>query len=146
MCRLAFLLWHKRTLPLSAVFLFTVEKAVVIVNIILCLNVRKNLTFSQGNSPATFVLTLLSADHGTRWRTGLHVEWSGYKNVWIIFQDECHNFIKVLLKKNDDTLFVCGTNAFNPSCRNYKVNAASSVGTTRRGGISYFTVIVPAVM
>lgn len=36
-------------------------------------------------------------------------------------KDECHNFIKVLLKRNDDTLFVCGTNAFNPSCRNYKV-------------------------
>lgn len=45
------------------------------------------------------------------------------QTVWIIFQDECHNFIKVLLKKNDDALFVCGTNAFNPSCRNYKVNA-----------------------
>lgn len=42
--------------------------------------------------------------------------------VFIIFlQDECHNFIKVLLKRNEDTLFICGTNAFNPSCRNYKV-------------------------
>lgn len=41
---------------------------------------------------------------------------------FIIFvQDECHNFIKVLLKRNEDTLFICGTNAFNPSCRNYKV-------------------------
>ncbi|XP_078531673.1 semaphorin-6A isoform X2 [Lissotriton helveticus] len=37
-------------------------------------------------------------------------------------KDECHNFIKVLLKRNDDTLFVCGTNAFNPSCRNYKMD------------------------
>ncbi|MEQ2298603.1 Semaphorin-6A [Ameca splendens] len=36
-------------------------------------------------------------------------------------KDECHNFIKVLLQQNDDTLFVCGTNAFNPSCRTYKV-------------------------
>ena len=44
--------------------------------------------------------------------------------------------IKVLLKKNDDTLFVCGTNAFNPSCRNYKVNVVLSVGTTQPGGIS----------
>jgi len=42
--------------------------------------------------------------------------------LFIIFlQDECHNFIKVLLKRNEDTLFICGTNAFNPSCRNYKV-------------------------
>ncbi|CAB1321500.1 unnamed protein product [Coregonus sp. 'balchen'] len=39
-------------------------------------------------------------------------------------KDECHNFIKVLLQQNDDTLFVCGTNAFNPSCRTYKVQLA----------------------
>lgn len=38
-----------------------------------------------------------------------------------LLKDECHNFIKVLLQQNDDTLFVCGTNAFNPSCRTYKV-------------------------
>ncbi|XP_076411349.1 semaphorin-6A isoform X6 [Peromyscus maniculatus bairdii] len=43
-------------------------------------------------------------------------------------KDECHNFIKVLLKKNDDTLFVCGTNAFNPSCRNYKVDTLETFG------------------
>ncbi|XP_007497909.1 semaphorin-6A isoform X3 [Monodelphis domestica] len=43
-------------------------------------------------------------------------------------KDECHNFIKVLLKKNDDTLFVCGTNAFNPSCRNYKMDTLDSFG------------------
>ncbi|XP_007126544.1 semaphorin-6A isoform X3 [Physeter macrocephalus] len=43
-------------------------------------------------------------------------------------KDECHNFIKVLLKKNDDTLFVCGTNAFNPSCRNYKMDTLEAFG------------------
>ena len=43
-------------------------------------------------------------------------------------KDECHNFIKVLLKKNDDTLFVCGTNAFNPSCRNYKMDTLEPFG------------------
>eukprot|EP00079_Xenopus_tropicalis_P032427 XP_017946198.1 PREDICTED: semaphorin-6A isoform X4 [Xenopus tropicalis] len=37
-------------------------------------------------------------------------------------KDECHNFIKVLLKRDEDTLFVCGTNAFNPSCRYYKMD------------------------
>lgn len=41
-------------------------------------------------------------------------------------KDECHNFIKVLLQQNEDTLFVCGTNAFNPSCRTYKVNMAAA--------------------
>nr|XP_044989197.1 semaphorin-6A isoform X3 [Jaculus jaculus] len=43
-------------------------------------------------------------------------------------KDECHNFIKVLLKKNDDALFVCGTNAFNPSCRNYKIDSLEPFG------------------
>ncbi|XP_053330161.1 semaphorin-6A isoform X4 [Spea bombifrons] len=37
-------------------------------------------------------------------------------------KDECHNFIKVMLKRDEDTLFVCGTNAFNPACRNYKMD------------------------
>lgn len=45
-------------------------------------------------------------------------------------KDECHNFIKVLLQQNEDALFVCGTNAFNPSCRTYKVNLRN----TRRAG------------
>ncbi|XP_053181279.1 semaphorin-6A [Scomber japonicus] len=43
-------------------------------------------------------------------------------------KDECHNFIKVLLQQNDDTLFVCGTNAFNPSCRTYKLDTLEAMG------------------
>ncbi|KAJ7994359.1 hypothetical protein DPEC_G00265040 [Dallia pectoralis] len=43
-------------------------------------------------------------------------------------KDECHNFIKVLLQQNNDTLFVCGTNAFNPSCRTYKMDTLDVVG------------------
>ncbi|XP_041792190.1 semaphorin-6A isoform X3 [Chelmon rostratus] len=43
-------------------------------------------------------------------------------------KDECHNFIKVLLQQNEDTLFVCGTNAFNPSCRTYKMDTLDALG------------------
>ncbi|XP_059192322.1 semaphorin-6A isoform X2 [Centropristis striata] len=43
-------------------------------------------------------------------------------------KDECHNFIKVLLQQNDDSLFVCGTNAFNPSCRTYKTDTLEALG------------------
>ncbi|XP_041642780.1 semaphorin-6A isoform X2 [Cheilinus undulatus] len=43
-------------------------------------------------------------------------------------KDECHNFIKVLLQQNNDTLFVCGTNAFNPSCRTYKTDTLEALG------------------
>ncbi|XP_067411921.1 semaphorin-6D isoform X7 [Emydura macquarii macquarii] len=37
-------------------------------------------------------------------------------------KDECHNFIKVFVPRNDDMVFVCGTNAFNPMCRYYWLN------------------------
>ncbi|XP_051574145.1 semaphorin-6D-like isoform X4 [Myxocyprinus asiaticus] len=37
--------------------------------------------------------------------------------------DECYNYIKVLVPRNDETLFACGTNAFNPTCRNYKMSS-----------------------
>lgn len=43
------------------------------------------------------------------------------------WQDECYNYIKVLVPRNDETLFACGTNAFNPTCRNYKVRYCSDV-------------------
>lgn len=40
--------------------------------------------------------------------------------TWVLFQDECYNYIKVLVPRDDETLFACGTNAFDPACRNYK--------------------------
>lgn len=120
--RPAFLLRHKHIFTLCHVLIYCWQSSCYSHHLV---NIRRGSNFSQGNAPATSILTLLLADHGTR-SGGLYTERTGYQKVWIIFQDECHNFIKVLLKKNDDTLFVCGTNAFNPSCRNYKVNALLS--------------------
>lgn len=37
-------------------------------------------------------------------------------------QGECRNFVKVLLLRDESTLFVCGSNAFNPVCANYSVS------------------------
>uniref|UniRef100_A0A8C1Z766 Semaphorin 6A n=1 Tax=Cyprinus carpio TaxID=7962 RepID=A0A8C1Z766_CYPCA len=51
-----------------------------------------------------------------------YLQRSGKYVFLVSFQDECHNFIKVLLQQSHDSLFVCGTNAFNPSCRTYKVS------------------------
>ncbi|XP_067281557.1 semaphorin-6C [Pseudorasbora parva] len=42
--------------------------------------------------------------------------------------DECYNYIKVLVPRNDETLFACGTNALNPSCRNYRMSSLEQVG------------------
>uniref|UniRef100_A0A3Q1IDL3 Sema domain-containing protein n=1 Tax=Anabas testudineus TaxID=64144 RepID=A0A3Q1IDL3_ANATE len=43
-------------------------------------------------------------------------------------RDECYNYVKVLVPRNDETLFACGTNAFNPTCRNYKMMSMEQVG------------------
>ncbi|XP_073424550.1 semaphorin-6D isoform X3 [Dendrobates tinctorius] len=37
-------------------------------------------------------------------------------------KDECHNYIKVFVPRNDEMVFVCGTNAFNPMCRYYRLS------------------------
>ncbi|RXM97457.1 Sodium/potassium/calcium exchanger 5 [Acipenser ruthenus] len=37
-------------------------------------------------------------------------------------RDECHNFIKVFVPRNDDLVLVCGTNAFNTMCRYYRLD------------------------
>ncbi|XP_035038184.2 semaphorin-6D isoform X2 [Hippoglossus stenolepis] len=42
--------------------------------------------------------------------------------------DECYNYVKVLVPRNDETLFTCGTNAFHPTCRNYKMTSLDQVG------------------
>nr|XP_033775988.1 semaphorin-6D isoform X1 [Geotrypetes seraphini]XP_033775989.1 semaphorin-6D isoform X1 [Geotrypetes seraphini]XP_033775990.1 semaphorin-6D isoform X1 [Geotrypetes seraphini] len=43
-------------------------------------------------------------------------------------KEECHNFIKVFVPRNDEMVFVCGTNAFNPTCRYYRLNTLESDG------------------
>lgn len=48
--------------------------------------------------------------------------WLSFKVALGVFQDECHNFIKVLVPRNDDLVFICGTNGFNPMCRYYRVS------------------------
>ncbi|XP_030044298.1 semaphorin-6C isoform X2 [Microcaecilia unicolor] len=48
-------------------------------------------------------------------------------------QDECYNYIKVLVPKNDDTLIACGTNSFNPVCRTYKISTLEQEGEELNG-------------
>uniref|UniRef100_A0A8C8VRG7 Semaphorin 6C n=1 Tax=Pelusios castaneus TaxID=367368 RepID=A0A8C8VRG7_9SAUR len=56
--------------------------------------------------------------------------------IWILtnsWQDECYNYIKVLVPKNDQTLFACGTNSFNPMCRTYKISSLEQEGEELNG-------------
>ncbi|XP_018086992.1 semaphorin-6D isoform X1 [Xenopus laevis] len=48
-------------------------------------------------------------------------------------RDECYNYIKVLVPKNDQTLIACGTNSFNPMCRNYKIKTLEQEGEEFNG-------------
>ncbi|XP_075048133.1 semaphorin-6C isoform X2 [Mixophyes fleayi] len=48
-------------------------------------------------------------------------------------QQECYNYIKVLVPKNDQTLIACGTNSFNPMCRNYKIKTLEQEGEEFNG-------------
>uniref|UniRef100_A0A8C9RPJ8 Semaphorin 6D n=1 Tax=Scleropages formosus TaxID=113540 RepID=A0A8C9RPJ8_SCLFO len=45
-----------------------------------------------------------------------------YRNEIIPYREECHNFIKVLVPRNEDLVFICGTNGFNPMCRYYRLD------------------------
>ncbi|NXI43261.1 SEM6C protein, partial [Galbula dea] len=43
-------------------------------------------------------------------------------------QDECHNYIRVLVPRDSSTLLACGTNAFSPLCRTYQVSSLAQEG------------------
>uniref|UniRef100_A0A452TQX5 Semaphorin 6B n=1 Tax=Ursus maritimus TaxID=29073 RepID=A0A452TQX5_URSMA len=48
-------------------------------------------------------------------------------------QGECRNFVKVLLLRDESTLFVCGSNAFNPVCANYSMDTLQPLGDNISG-------------
>ena len=45
--------------------------------------------------------------------------------------DDCNNYIRVLARTDSDGLLVCGTNAYNPRCRNYSGNNGSVYEVTK---------------
>ncbi|XP_045058645.2 semaphorin-6B isoform X2 [Desmodus rotundus] len=48
-------------------------------------------------------------------------------------EGECRNFVKVLLLRDESTLFVCGSNAFNPVCANYSTDTLQPLGDNISG-------------
>ncbi|NWU92924.1 SEM6C protein, partial [Upupa epops] len=48
-------------------------------------------------------------------------------------QDECHNYIRVLVSRDPETLLACGTNAFSPLCRTYRVGSLAPQGDELSG-------------
>lgn len=45
--------------------------------------------------------------------------------------DDCNNYIRVLARTHSEGLLVCGTNAYNPRCRNYSRNNGSVYEVTK---------------
>lgn len=43
------------------------------------------------------------------------------------FQDDCQNYIRVLAKIAHDKLLICGSNAYKPYCRHYRLSAGDYV-------------------
>lgn len=60
--------------------------------------------------------------------------WPWHSLCWVSFQVECRNYIRTLHKVNDTTMYVCGTNAFSPTC-DYMVSMA--------GGALYVCILDP---
>ncbi|XP_069734578.1 semaphorin-6C [Phaenicophaeus curvirostris] len=48
-------------------------------------------------------------------------------------QDECHNYIRVLVPRDARTLLACGTNAFSPVCRTIQVGSLAQEGEELSG-------------
>lgn len=48
-----------------------------------------------------------------------------------LLQDDCQNYIRVAFKKNDEELFVCGTNAFHPMCKMFNLIVSRAVCSYR---------------
>ncbi|KAM8794356.1 semaphorin-6C [Eudromia elegans] len=48
-------------------------------------------------------------------------------------QDECYNYIKVLVPRDARTLLACGTNGFNPLCRTYELGSLAPQGEELSG-------------
>lgn len=42
--------------------------------------------------------------------------WPWHSLCWVLLQVECRNYIRTLHRVNDTTMYVCGTNAFSPTC------------------------------
>ncbi|KAL8604253.1 hypothetical protein ACOMHN_023623 [Nucella lapillus] len=86
-----------------------------------------------GARDALFRLSLddLSILEATDWRTPPDIR-SDCVNSG---QDKeaCHNFVRVLLLHQDDQVFACGTNSFNPTCTWRHVDQLSRVADSRSG-------------
>uniref|UniRef100_A0A8C5F6R0 Sema domain-containing protein n=1 Tax=Gadus morhua TaxID=8049 RepID=A0A8C5F6R0_GADMO len=74
----------------------------------------------------------LQPDNDTR-RLGLDYQTMTRVRSTLYIADECHNYIKVLVPRDDETLFTCGTNAFNPTCRHYQMSSLQQVGSDLPG-------------
>ncbi|RWS22025.1 semaphorin-1A-like isoform X5, partial [Leptotrombidium deliense] len=74
-----------------------------------------------GAQSALYNLSMVTLEEQRR------IEWnSSEANIQLCLikgkaEKDCHNFIRLALKKGDNELFVCGTNAYKANCRHYNI-------------------------
>uniref|UniRef100_A0ACB8EUY8 Uncharacterized protein n=1 Tax=Sphaerodactylus townsendi TaxID=933632 RepID=A0ACB8EUY8_9SAUR len=51
-----------------------------------------------------------------------------HKGAIYYINEECQNYIKILVKKSDRELLICGTHAFEPRCVYQEVDTLASIG------------------
>lgn len=49
-------------------------------------------------------------------------------------EENCQNYIRILVKTDSNTLLVCATNAFKPMCRDYGVHPGNYTILKEKGG------------
>lgn len=49
-------------------------------------------------------------------------------------EENCQNYIRILVKSEPNNLYVCATNAFKPMCRNYTVHVGNYTLMEEKGG------------
>ncbi|XP_053559134.1 semaphorin-6B [Bombina bombina] len=105
------------------------------------LNIQKmlkvNRTLYIGDRDALYLIPLDSPSTELQYRKKLTWK-SNHQDINVCRmkgkqEDECRNFVKVLLARNDQTLFVCGTNAFNPICADYRADTLEQIGDNMSG-------------
>ncbi|XP_063003342.1 semaphorin-6B [Elgaria multicarinata webbii] len=106
------------------------------------LNIQRILTFNRtlfiGDRDSLYRISLEPASAGEM-RYHRKLTWTSNQHDINIcrmkgkHEAECRNFIKVLLLHNNNMLFVCGTNAFNPVCANYSMDALELIGDNISG-------------
>ncbi|XP_048372608.1 semaphorin-6A-like [Sphaerodactylus townsendi] len=77
--------------------------------------------------PTDRLLRIIDSDVTTNAVYAIHLD-TEHKGAIYYINEECQNYIKILVKKSDRELLICGTHAFEPRCVYQEVDTLASIG------------------